>query len=115
MFPDEIYTLTAQGQSELRGGATHLSAAQINVLVRLDGVLTLGQLTAGMPAADAAAFQAALKDVRDRRLVQRVELDPFTAAWQADVQQLARSVGKEQADAGLASLQRTGFFVEIAR
>lgn len=117
MYPEEIYALTQHGESELRGGATRLSAAQINVLVRLDGTLTVGQLTAGMPPAESGPFLAALRDLRDRRLVQRVELDPFTAQWNADVKALTRSAGKDdaEADASLASLQRAGFFVEIAR
>jgi CheY-like chemotaxis protein len=115
MFPDQIYALTPLGESELRGGATRLSAAQINVLVRLDGVLTLGQLLSGTSPADSAAFTAALKDLRDRRLVQQVEVDPFTSAWNADVLKLAQRPGQAQADASLASLQRAGFHVEIAR
>ena len=115
MYPEEIYALTPQGESELRGGATRLSAAQINVLVRLDGSLAVGQLLSGMNAADSGAFLATLRELRDRRLVQRVELDPFTAQWNADALKLTRAAGKEQADAGLASLQRAGFFVEIAR
>lgn len=115
MFNDETYALTPLGESELRGGATRLSASHINVLVRLDGVLNLGQLLAGMSPADSAVFTAALQDLRDRRLVQRVEIDPFTAQWNADLQKLTQGVGAEQADAGLKSLQRAGFFVEIAR
>jgi two-component system OmpR family response regulator len=115
MFPEEIYALTPHGESELRGGATRLSAAQINVLVRLDGVRSVGQIAGRLAAPDAAAFTAALRDVRDRGLVQRVEVDPFTAQWNADLKQLSRSVGDEHADSGMASLQRSGFFVEIAR
>jgi two-component system, OmpR family, response regulator len=115
MFPEDTYALTPLGESELRGGATRLTAAQINVLVRLDGLLTLQQITAHMPPAGFMAFQATLRDLRDRGLAQKVELDPFTAQWNADIVALTRGVGKEQADAGVASLQRTGFFVEIAR
>jgi two-component system, OmpR family, response regulator len=115
MFPEDTYALTALGESELRGAATRLTAAQINVLVRLDGVLTLQQVTAHMPPAEFMAFQTTLRELRDRGLAQKVELDPFTAQWNADIAALARGVGKEQADAGVASLQRTGFFVEIAR
>lgn len=115
MFNDEIYALTSLGESELRGGATRLSAGQIKVLVRLDGVLNVGELVAKLPPEEARAFQAELMALHDRRLVQRVELDPFTAAWQADMKQLSRAIGQDEADAGLASLQRAGFFVEIAR
>ena len=115
MFPEEIYALTSLGEAELRGGATRLFAQEINVLVRLDGALSVGQLVAGMPPAESGAFLAALRAMRERGLVQRVELDPFTLQWNADVHQLTRAAGKDEADAGLASLQRSGFFVEIAR
>ena len=115
MFPEDTFALTPHGESELRGGATRLTAAQINVLVRLDGVLTLQQITSKMPPAEFMAFQTILRGLRDQGLVQKVDLDPFTAQWNADIAALARGVGKEQADAGVASLQRSGFFVEIAR
>lgn len=115
LFPEEIYALSPLGETELRGGATRLSAAEINVLVRLDGTLDVAQLTRGMAAGESGAFLATLKDLRDRRLVQRVEVDPFTAQWNADVKQLSRATGAAEADASLASLQRAGFFVEIAR
>lgn len=116
MFPEEIYALTPHGESELRGGATRLSAGQINVLVRVDGILSIAQLTASMSVAESLAFTTAMRDLRDQRLVQRVEQDPFTLQWNADLAHLTKATGKESdADAGLASLQRTGFFVEIAR
>lgn len=115
LFPEEIHALSPLGEAELRGGATRLTAAQINVLVRIDGTLDVAQLTRGMDAAQRAAFTSTLKDLRDLRLVQRLEVDPFTAQWNADVKQLSRVAGKEEADASLASLQRAGFFVEIAR
>lgn len=115
MFPEETYALTPHGENELRGGATRLSASEINALVRLDGVLTLEQVTARMQAPEFKDFYTTLRALRDRGLVQKVDLDPFTAQWNADIAALARGVGKEQADAGLASLQRSGFLVEIAR
>ena len=115
MFSEDTYALTSLGESELRGGATRLSPAQINVLIRVDGVLTLAQLTAKMVPAEAAVFGVVLRGLADQRLVQKVEVDPFTAQWNADLLKLTQGVGKEQADASLASLQRAGFFVEFAR
>ena len=49
MQDHEIYALTPQGENELRGGVTTLSSAQIDLLVRIDGVLTFAQIKAGMP------------------------------------------------------------------
>ena len=115
MYPDDIYALTPLGETELRGGATRLSAAEINVLVRRDGVLTVEQLVAKMPMPESRAFLSVVRELLERRLVQKVELDPFTSRWNADVQKLARKPGQAEADASLASLQRAGFHVEIAR
>jgi len=78
-------------------------------------VLNVGQLVARMPPAESGAFLEALRGLRERRVVQRVELDPFTLQWNADARQLTRAAGKEAADSSLASLERSGFFVEIAR
>lgn len=115
MQPAETYAPTPLGESELRGSATRLTTAQIDVLVRLDGILTLEQLTAGMPPAQRAAFTAVLRELQNQNLIRRVEPDPFTVQWNADVAQLTRAVGQAEVDAGLASLQRAGFFVQIAR
>ena len=115
MHPDEIYALTPQGEAELRSGSTRLPTANIDVLVRLDGTLTLQQLTAGMSPQERATFNAVFRDLRDARLIQRVEADPFTSQWNADVARLNRTVGQADVDAGVASLQRAGFYVQIAR
>ena len=99
MQPDEIYAPTAQGASELRNGATRLTPDELRVLVRLDGALTLGQLTAGLSAQEFRHYGEILRHLRDRNLVAPVEVDPFTLQWNAN----------------LSSLQRAGFSVQFAR
>jgi two-component system OmpR family response regulator len=115
MHNDETYALTPLGESELRGSSTRLSTAKIDVLVRLDGHLTLEQLMAGMSPEQRASFASVFRDLRDEHLIRRVESDPFTLQWNADVAQLVRTVGQADVDAGLSSLKRTGFYVQIAR
>ena len=115
MNTEDIYAPTPLGETELRGAATRLGTAQIDVLVRLDGQLTLGQLMAGMSADQRASFTSVFRGLLDQRLVHRVELDAFTLQWNADVAQLTRKVGQAEVDAGLSSLQRAGFYVQIAR
>jgi two-component system, OmpR family, response regulator len=115
MDPNDIYALTPLGEHELRSGETRLSAAEIDLLVRLDGNLTVAQVRASMPPQAQAGFDNVLRDVRDRRLIAVVELDPFMRTWNAQVEELAKSLRPSEADAGLQSLQRTGFFVQIAR
>jgi CheY-like chemotaxis protein len=115
MQNDDIYGLTPQGETELRNAATRLAPAEIDVLVRLDGTLTVGQVIASLPPAARPGFDALFRNLRDRRLIAQVELDPFTRTWNAQVEMLTQAVRPEKADAGLSSLQRSGFYVQIAR
>lgn len=114
MSTSEIYTVTPIGANELRGGATRLPAALVQALVRLDGILSLEQLTRRMTPPEVNAFKSALRELIKRRLVEPVEMDPFTSAWHASMVDFSTSEGSESVDSGMASLQRSGFFVEIA-
>jgi len=49
MQDNDIYALTGRGQDELRSGATTLSPSELELLVRIDTVLTIAQIKAGMP------------------------------------------------------------------
>lgn len=115
MHPNDIYALTSQGEAQLRNSATDLSAAEIDLLVRFDGVLTMEQVINSLSPEARASFSRAFGTLRDRQLVVVAQPDPFTLTWNAEMSKLARTVGKAEADAGLSSLQRAGFFVQIAR
>lgn len=115
MNEHEIYMPTAAGQQELHSAATSLTAAELELLVRLDGALTLGQIRAGMPTTSDKAFEEAWWALRHRQLIAPVELDPFTLHMQASLERFVGNVGRNEADAGLTSLKRSGYFVRIAR
>lgn len=115
MHPDDIYAPTPQGLSELRSSSTRLTPDELRVLVRLDRNLTLAQLTAGLSAQDFLHYGEILRSLRDRNLVAPVEADPFTFQWNATLEAMARTVGGEEVDANLSSLQRAGFSVQFAR
>lgn len=112
---DETYRLTRQGETELRSSATSLAAADLALLVRFDGSLSLAQIASALPAEAAAALPETVRRLRRDGLVEPVEMDALTLQFQDDVRHLARAVGQEEADMGLASLQRAGFYVQIAR
>lgn len=115
MHSDDIYSLTPLGEAELRSSATRLNAAELDLLVRLDGVLGFERVMEGMdPQARKAAWPT-LQLLMQRGLVATAEPDPFTSQWNADVLRLSRKVGEAEVDTSLASLQRTGYFVQIAR
>ena len=66
MMENEIYVLTPQGEKELRGGTTVLSAAEVELLVRIDGVQTGGQLRASMSSTSSVNRDAARSMVASR-------------------------------------------------
>jgi two-component system OmpR family response regulator len=116
MHDKDIYTLTSRGQEELRGGATALNPAEIELLVRIDGVQTLGQLRAGMTPAAAGVFTAAFMTLQDKRLVIPAEVDPFAEQFSAPMKDFAATQAEEdEANTGAASLKKAGYYVRIAR
>ncbi|HEY0825315.1 MAG TPA: response regulator [Ramlibacter sp.] len=115
MLANDVYALTSLGQAQLRSKATTLSPEELALLVRFDGVLTLDQVLKGLPPEPARSFAQVFASLRDSHMVALVEEDPLTLTWNADLRNLQRAVGKEEVDAGLASLQRSGFYVQIAR
>ena len=115
MQDDDVYTLTPRGQQELRGGMTTLSPAEIELLVRIDGILSVAQIRAGMPAVAPAVFMATVKTLVDRRLLSVAEVYPFALQFQTQLNTLALSQAEAEADAGSVSLRKTGYYVSIAR
>jgi len=115
MQDDDVYTLTPRGQQELRGSMTTLSPAEIELLVRIDGILNVAQIRTGMPSVAPAVFMATVKTLVDRRLLAVAEVDPFALQFETQLNTLALSQAEAEADSGAASLRKTGYYVSIAR
>ncbi|MDB5857870.1 MAG: response regulator [Ramlibacter sp.] len=115
MIDDAIFGLTAQGQDELRSGSTTLGPRELELLVRVDGVLSVEQLRAGMAALAPAEFNRSLDFLQAKWLIAPVVLDTFSFRLQAELDTFASTQGNAEADAGVRSLKRTGYFVRIAR
>lgn len=121
MQKDEIYGLTPHGEQELRSSATTLSAEELDLLVRIDPTVTVAQLRAAVPADAAASFDRALERLRSQGLIERVHLDTFAMQLEAELAafaQAAKNAGagaSDEAEAGLRSLKRAGYYVGIAR
>jgi two-component system OmpR family response regulator len=111
----EVYALTPQGENELRGGLTTLSPAQIEILVRIDGVLTFAQIKAGMPEIPVDAFKSTFNKLLDSGLLSAAEADPFAEQFQFQPNKTALSQAEAEADSGADSLRKTGYYVSIAR
>jgi two-component system OmpR family response regulator len=115
MHDKEIYGLTPLGEQQLRSAATDVSPAELDLLVRVDGVLTVGQIKAGMKPAPPADFDAVFSRLRDKELVQVRVDDPFADQFSFQPSLLALNRVSAEADAGAASLKKAGYFVRIAR
>jgi two-component system OmpR family response regulator len=115
MYDQAIFGLTAQGQDELRSGATTLGPAQLELLVRIDGVLSVAQIRAGMAALPATEFDRALDFLQAKWLIAPVVVDTFSFQLQAELNTFNNAQSGEDADAELRSLKRSGYFVRIAR
>jgi two-component system OmpR family response regulator len=113
---DGIFALTPKASEQLRGGRTTLSSTELDLLVRVDGVLTLGAIRAGMkPPVPGDMDEAVLRLIRDGYLARRLD-DPFSDQFEwipptgtSSPEAIAES------DAATASLERAGYFVRIAR
>ncbi len=115
MQETDIYKLTPRGQQELRGSATTLSPSEIEVLIRVDGILSGAQIKAGMPAVAKETFAATVKGLLDRRLLEEAEPDPFADQFTTQLNKLALTQAEAEADSGAVSLRKTGYYVSIAR
>lgn len=115
MHDNDIYTLTPRGQEELRGGATTLNPAEMELLIRVDGSQNLSQLRTGMTTDAPGMFTAAFMKLRDKGLVTLAEVDPFTEQFTARMTDFAVTQAESEADSGAASLKKAGYYVRIAR
>ncbi|HYD76555.1 response regulator [Ramlibacter sp.] len=108
---EQTFDLSAKGTAELNGHATTLNPAQLELLIRLDGALTLGQVRQSMPQVSDDRFAAAFKALQQRGLVRQVKVDRFDAMA---TQQLSRlqltGTASSQAPRSLA---RAGFSVGL--
>ena len=111
----QIYTLTSKGENELRGSGTMLSPTHIELLVRIDGRLTIGQLRASMSAISAHVFDSTLQDLIDLRRLVTAETDLFAEQFQLHLDKSVLSLAEAEADSGTSSLTRAGYYVGIAR
>lgn len=114
MNPQQVYGLSPAGEHELRSGSTTLPPTELELLVRIDPSLTLDQVRASMPVPADAEFERALRQLIMRGFIQPVQLDDFALQLQAGLDSFG-SVQGEDADAGVRSLKRSGYFVRIAR
>ena len=120
-----VLSITPEGETELSEPGTTLTAAQLEVLILMDGQCTLGQLTKRARRAAKPELRDNLQELIARNLV-RVLSEPggtfiepgdfFTLKAPAPATALpGAQAASALADADLAFLRRNGYCVNIAR
>lgn len=115
MHNKKVYSLTPLGEQQLRGAMTTASPAEVELLVRVDGILTIGQIKAGMKPLPPDNFDATISRLIDQGLLHIRTNDPFADQFTIKPSRMALTQATAEADAGTASLQKAGYFVRIAR
>ena len=113
---EDVYFLTSLGKNELAAAGTSLSAAELELLVLIDGVATVAQVQAGAGnLAPGAVLELLDKLGRSGHITsQPIELDDtFGAA--ARRESTAKMPDARAIDRGVSTLQQNGYIVRIAR
>ncbi|HZN27594.1 MAG TPA: response regulator [Burkholderiales bacterium] len=120
---DDFYALTPRGAAEIQGARTTLSSLALELLVRMDGTTSVAQLRAGRPATPFDEIACTLSILlRDKFIcyatpsgTDALEFDGLRGIGQSPARYARCAKASYDADAGLKSLERHGYFVRIAR
>src|SRR5688572_8729438 len=118
---EDVFALSAKGEEELRGAETSLSPAEIELLVRIDGMHSIGEIAEGMRLLAPDAVSGALAKLLDQNLVRlkfRERAGGITDLFVGKAPAPARGAlakARAQAATGVSSLQKNGYFVRIAK
>jgi two-component system, OmpR family, response regulator len=116
MHTTDVYAVTPKGKQELLSSATSISPAEIDLLIRFNGLLTLAQIRQGMSAGAAlAGFDQTLGLLIQKGLTAPVVADPFAASMQFQFSHSSMTEADAEADACAESLKTAHFYVRIAR
>ena len=119
----DVYVLTERAEKELRGAETSLSPAAIELLVRIDGNQTAGQVAQGVRLLSPDAVTETLRRLLEDGLIRLLPrdggahdfVDFFSGKAPAPPTRKATNEVKAEASTGASTLQKQGYYVRIAR
>jgi len=120
----DVYALTGRGSHELRESGTRLSAAELELLVLIDGKATVtqiehsaeGQSPEQVRATLGKLYRSGLIDLASRMQQNGIEAgDFFSLTMPLKLPKATTAEKREEASEGVSSLQDKGYFVSIAR
>ena len=115
MRDDVVFVLTPEGELQLRGGKTTVTPQEVDLLIRIDGILNVGQVRASMPDNAPVEFAARLNRLVAKGLIGVRTEDPFAGQFEFRPTKKALDQAGAEAETVSASLQKAGYFVRIAR
>jgi CheY-like chemotaxis protein len=125
IYPLDVFVLTEHGTAQIRGGATMLPAEALALLVLMDGKATIGDLEQKAPHIPSEALRNLVRALIAQGLVRQptiaeadgLDFSAFFAAagGAAEPSAGARASAGREAESGAPQLERTGYYVSIAR
>jgi CheY-like chemotaxis protein len=124
VFTDaDVLALTDKGNEELEAAGTSLSAQELELLVLIDGKMTVADLRAGARGQGVAEIEEILKSLYGHRLITNAT-EPSSDGLESGFFSIdvpagffSASTPKEHSEAekGVSSLKQKGYYVRIAR
>src|SRR5689334_22240065 len=109
---DDVYSLTARGDAELKAAGTTLSAHELEVLVLIDGQATVRQVARSAATVPRAQVDAALLTLLDKHLIARAdEPSALESGFFSFPAAALRDSAHPEAEEGVASLKHNGYYV----
>lgn len=115
----DVFSLTAEGNAELRSSSTALRPAELEVLVLVDGSATVAQIATSANGLARGDVLATLKSLLQRHLItdagepSALESGFFSIA--APIGLLRDKSPHPETEQGVQSLKQKGYYVRIAR
>lgn len=125
VYPLDVFMLTDLGVAQIRGGATNLPREALELLVLMDGKATIGDLEQQLPDIPSETLRNIVRSLISGRLVRAptiaetdgLDFSAFFAAAGDGEETLVgvQASATREAETGTPQLERTGYYVSIAR
>ena len=117
---DEIYAVTARANRELKAAGTSLTAAELQVLVLVDGFSSVKEIAERAPGMDRVGVEASLYRLATGKLIVSTnDVDAMGSGFSTIAVPAGFFSGigdvNHEADGGASILKQTGYFVRISR
>ena len=125
VYPLDVFVLTDKGTAQIRGSATALPREALELLVMMDGKATIGDLEQQAPHIPSEALRNIVRSLISGGLVRAPTISEtdgldfsafFAAAGSGEETMVsAKASATREAETGAPQLERTGYYVSIAR